>query len=57
MKKGDKIKLNCIGGKSSNIECIAIYGGMGYYGIGGEVVISGVVWQLLNIGTISLILI
>jgi hypothetical protein len=54
MKKGDLVILNHLGGKSTELTCIAMYGGTGYYGISGNVVISGTIWELLNNGTISL---
>ena len=54
MKKGDSVILHHMGNKSTNLTCIAMYGGTGYYGIDGTVVISGCVWELLNSGTLSL---
>lgn len=54
MKKGDKVYLNCQGGVRSELVCIGIFGGYAYYGIGGNVVVSGVVWELINQNTISL---
>lgn len=54
MKKGDLVFLNCVGNKKIELECIDIYGGMAYYGIGGNVIISGVVWELLFNNTIQL---
>jgi hypothetical protein len=54
MKKGESVVLHHVGGINTNLTCLAMYGGIGYYGIDGNVVISGCVWELLNTGTISL---
>lgn len=54
MKKGESVVLHHVGGINTNLTCLAMYGGLGYYGIDGNVVISGCVWELLNTGTISL---
>jgi len=54
MKKGDLVTLHHVGNKETNLTCLAMYGGTGYYGVDGNVVISGCIWELLNSGTLSL---
>jgi hypothetical protein len=54
MGKGSQIILNHVGGLSTTLTCLGMFGGTGYYGIDGNVVISGPVYELLNQGTISL---
>lgn len=55
MKKGDTVLIKVEGGRIITSTCLAIYGGVCYIGNQFEVLLSGVIWELLNKGSIQLV--
>lgn len=55
MKEGDKVRINFIGEKSIICECLGIWGGKCYFGDSYSIILSGIVWELTNKETITLL--